>query len=1608
MKKLSITKRILSAFLVLTFVVSLFPAVVFAAPTIVVQPADVIQAAGSGALFQVAADPVDGTTYQWQVQAAPGGAWTNVSGGSGATANVYTTANVTVAMASNLYRVNVSNGGETLISDMAKLFVRQNASTAFAGIAMHLNEDTMAGRRNFAFQATAAQAGSWMIVLSARAANAELGTNITLTVNGTPIVLALDHIPDGAALENIYVPVTFVEGSNTVSIDATLVPMIGGHNELVVNSLLSADFRTVANPEFSRPPDTYNRSATLDLTLPELWVQAGANIRYTLNGSDPSATAGTLYNGAFRIFEDDMPIGTEVTVKAIAYLDGKTASTIVEHKYIAGDDSIYYSSVQSNRASGSVLTNSTGQVTLSHPSIASNTAPFPDGDIWYTIDGSDPLTSPTAKKVGYVLTTTATPMTRTVATIRILGETTLKAALRDSQGRVSSVSTWNYQLRSGDVTALNFPAGGSGTSAAELTVGKGSGIHLRTATNVSPNTKIFYTVQRFPAGTGAADINAAARDPIINEDGTAPADAYTFDLDAVNRVIPVPLNMAHNEIFHVRAIGAGPNILPGATVFSRSYVFDANTPRLTEIHADHDFQTWKAAGFPTGKEPDSLIDLIRRIFNHMPRNTTGGSGIYTVFGGNTATGAETNGPAWRTNGARAYGIPSLNSYDGPAGIRMTAQSDMMFTRPVTYWPAATARAATWNMELSEEMGKGWGNELSYYVNNVILAPGMNLHRSVLGGRNFEYYSEDPMLSGYQAAAETRGVQHKGDVGVTLKHFMANQHETNRNPYPTEISIRALREVYLRNWQYAQKNSEPWTYMTAFNAVNGVHTAFDPELLVTILRDEWGFKNSVMTDYGGPGNNFNYYPFYAPYNTAGAHLPTSPHAGLIKALNVMSLASGNPGNVQAGHQQGFITNDDLWAAFRDLMVYTSKHQVFNNVPHAYYVDEQIKEDNFDIAEQMSIEGSVLLKNERVGDHSAARFALPLRKPQGNEKILLLGMAAHRFYRGGTGSGSINMVPEYAARIPQMVDAINDYVGFGHVIDSANLDRAMTGIREQAGVIIASGAMSSTGARSELVIPQAMVDQWKSDTNISSIIWVLQRESGENADVRRGKGAYYLADEEQNLIRQAREIADARNIPFVVILNTGTFQEMESWDWQADAILQMWNSGEVGASGLVKMLFGDANPSGKLPTTIPIDVTGVDVAEPEFVSPFYPVNPDRPRKTNDTGFLLNPSDGEFAVPTSGTATRAAGNGAVYREGIFNGYRYFDSFGVPTKYPFGHGLSYTTFAFSNPQLSKDLLIGKEDILTASITIRNSGNVKGKEVVQFYIGAPGIELIKPVKELKAFKKTSALDAGSSETLTVEFDAMSLASFDDLRGAWVVEPGEYTVYFASSAEDIRQTAKFMVAEGFVVQEVVRYAMAPEVPIPEYVPPKYGDFVIYPQWIREVHVASANSYNIVDGKEGRPVLIAMADTKAFASGRIQTGRGGTALTNTPVFSFTENGIKAKVLLALYDDDGTMLGATEQDLTLNNFILSETGRASMNGITQQPGSTKSTIGSNHATSGTTPYTWASAVIDLPQDGSAAMARAYLWTQDGYVPLNDGAFIMLNDVQDKLNEDEDDDD
>ena len=678
------------------------------------------------------------------------------------------------------------------------------------------------------------------------------------------------------------------------------------------------------------------------------------------------------------------------------------------------------------------------------------------------------------------------------------------------------------------------------------------------------------------------------------------------------------------------------------------------------------------------------------------------------------------------------GIPAIVLADGPAGLRIapTREGDSQ-TYYCTAFPVATLLASTWNTEVVENVGKAVGNEVLEYGVDVLLAPALNIHRNPLCGRNFEYYSEDPLISGKIAAAMVRGVQSNG-VGTSIKHFAANNQETNRMGNDARVSRRALREIYLKGFEIAVKEAQPWTVMSSYNYINGTYASESPELLTGILRDDWGFQGTVMTDWTGGTNPPAQVNAGNDLLMPGSH---SQYEAIIAAVNGGSLSVED-------------VDRNVKRILNLILISPSfKGYKFSNQPDL--------KAHAEIARQSAAEGMVLLKNAR---------ALPL--PVSTVKVAAFGITSYDFISGGTGSGDVNKAYNVSLR-----EGLNN-AGYQLNAELAALYENYINVENEKNKPDASNpfAMFMPKIRpAEMLLSAAVLKKMAEETDIALL--TIGRTSGEFAD-RKIPNDFELSVNERRLIQEVCNVYHAAGKKAVVILNIGGVIETASWKNQPDAILLAWQAGQEGGNAVADVLKGAANPSGKLTMTFPVNY--MDAAS----SANFPYD-----------YQLN-TQNIFGSPGS---RGEAGKEPVrnvdyteYAEDVFVGYRDFDSSGKSVSYPFGHGLSYTEFAYENASVAAE-----KDGYTFSCTIKNTGSAAGKEVVQLYIAAPGKSMKKPVKELKAFVKTKVLQPGESEAIQLTVAKEDLASYDENSRQWTVESGDYTGLIGSSSGDIRQRVSF-------------------------------------------------------------------------------------------------------------------------------------------------------------------------------------------------------------------------
>ena len=749
-------------------------------------------------------------------------------------------------------------------------------------------------------------------------------------------------------------------------------------------------------------------------------------------------------------------------------------------------------------------------------------------------------------------------------------------------------------------------------------------------------------------------------------------------------------------------------------------------------------------------QPKLTADNIDEIINAMTieeKGTllVGGSRPITIDGVPTGTTNLVPGAAGVTRAVPRLGITQTVLADGPAGVRISPRRE---GDPDTYYatafPVGTALATSWNLDLVKEVTEAMGQEVLEFGVDVLLAPGMNIHRNVLCGRNFEYFSEDPYLSGKMAAAYVKGIQSNG-VGTSVKHYAANNQETNRHENDSRVSQRALREIYLKNFEIAIKEGNPWTVMSSYNILNGEYTQQSYDLLTTILRDEWGWDGIVMTDWGN------------------------------KQGTVKSVKAGNdvmePGNqvemerILEGVKNGEISMEEIDRNVRNMLEFIVKTPRFKGYQYSSKPDT---EEHAKLVRKAGAEGMVLLKNNGV---------LPLK---GDEKVGLWGVTSYDFIAGGTGSGNVNKA--YIRNVQEGLE------GNGVTVDPApgSWYKKYIAYTEETMSNNTSGMMWGKPVLPEAELSKAFVTKVEATTDVA--VLTIGRNAGEGGDRKDGQGDFRLT---------AVEVANLQNIcdayhkagkKVIVVLNIGGVIETASWKHMPDAILLAWQPGMEGGASVADVLLGKVNPSGKLATTFPMN------------------------------YLDNPSSHNFPYDYSATAATGFRRGpaaprknvdyTAYEEGIYVGYRYFSTAGVEVSYPFGYGLSYTTFAYSKPVVK-----ATADGFTATITVTNTGKVAGKEAVQLYVTAPAGGLDKPALELKAFAKTKELAPGESQTLTMNVCNYGLASFNEANSAWEAAAGTYQIHFAASVADIKATAQYKLkkAQNWKVNNV----LAPAEPINE-------------------------------------------------------------------------------------------------------------------------------------------------------------------------------------------------
>ena len=663
---------------------------------------------------------------------------------------------------------------------------------------------------------------------------------------------------------------------------------------------------------------------------------------------------------------------------------------------------------------------------------------------------------------------------------------------------------------------------------------------------------------------------------------------------------------------------------------------------------------------------DNIDEVLSQLSLKEKATLVVGAGYKSMLAGIFGFKTPVPGAAGMTRAVPRLGIPAVVLSDGPAGVRIEPRrKGSKETFYCTGFPIGSLLSSTWNTELVEQVGAAIGHEALEYGVDVLLAPGMNIQRNPLCGRTFEYFSEDPLLSGKVAAAYVRGVQSQG-VGTSVKHFAANNQETNRFWNDSQVADEPLRDIYLKNFEIAVREAQPWTVMASYNRLNGIHTQEDKWLLTDVLRGEWGFQGLVMTDWTGRRNT-------ASQIAAGCDLMEPGNGSQIREL-VRKVKKGE------------LTEAELDLCVRRVLELVVKTPTFKGYKPSLKPD--LKADAV-VAREAAEEGIVLLKN--------ASGTLPMAV---GTSVALFGVGSYQLLPGGTGSGHVHR--------PYVVNLDEGLSGEGFHIQESLASLYRRHLEKNPPRKTFTSSMLGSPGSPEMPLSRSTVEAAVQEAEVAIV--TLSRQAGEGGD-RHLEDDFLLTNAEKRMLLDVCEVFHGIGKKVIVVLNVGGVVETASWKHLPDAIVLAWQPGQEGGNALARILSGSVCPSGRLPVTFPAD------------------------------YFDLPSSANFPYDYSGPGSMAGGSAryndvknvgyTVYEEGLDVGYRYFDKPGSPAvSFPFGFGLSYTSFELSEPVYAGD---------TVSVTITNIGKVAGKEVV----------IIKdPI--LRAFGKTRLLQPGESQTLNL------------------------------------------------------------------------------------------------------------------------------------------------------------------------------------------------------------------------------------------------------------------
>ncbi|WP_372945211.1 glycoside hydrolase family 3 C-terminal domain-containing protein [Muriicola sp.] len=780
--------------------------------------------------------------------------------------------------------------------------------------------------------------------------------------------------------------------------------------------------------------------------------------------------------------------------------------------------------------------------------------------------------------------------------------------------------------------------------------------------------------------------------------------------------------------------------------------FEGDYPENTQINeitvSGHTFRDLNGNGaldvYEDERRPaeERIDNLLSQMTMEEKIHLLKGSGISSAMG-RVEPGEGIPGAVGTIVPTPRLGIPTIYLSDGPAGLRIEpVREGEDRTYYATAFPIGTLLASTWNTELVYQVGNAMGNEAKEYGLDVILGPGANIHRHPFCGRNFEYYSEDPVLTGYIGAAMVNGIESNG-IGTSVKHYVANNQETNRNFNDAIVSDRAMREIYLKGFEIIVKQSQPWTIMSSYNKVNGTYVAESRELLTDVLRNDWGFQGLVMSDWFG-GNDA---------------------VAMIKAGNDL-LEPGTKKQWNAlieGQENGTLSEAEIDTSVRRILELVFKS---GNMKGASYTNDPDLTAHAEITRNSAAEGMVLLKNNGV---------LPLKDIS---NIALLGVTSYDFIAGGTGSGDVNEAYSVSLEEGLRNTGVNREEGFSSSsfkitpIAKEAYDLHKKANAEEFVKPEGINAMFEPYNPPELTYTEEQMEKIAAESDAAII--TIGRNSGEGGD-RREKDDFLLKAEERAMLGLANEAFHKAGKPVVVVLNIGGVIETASWKSLADAILLAWQGGQEGGNSVADILSGKVNPSGKLPMTFPVKLSD-HASHANF--------PLDGRPMSMTDLIFPPAEKEESEKEPNV------DFTVYEEGIYVGYRHFDKAGLEVSYPFGYGLSYTTFELDSLSHTTE-----NGAMIVKLAVRNTGEVSGKEVVQLYVGKSDSGIDRPEKELKAFTKTRVLAPGESTEITMNVPLSELSYWDEDASAWKLEEGTYEIQVGTSSRDIRLKGEFQIQE---------------------------------------------------------------------------------------------------------------------------------------------------------------------------------------------------------------------